>query len=186
MVWILWMLACTTQKEIDSGDIVPASYTFVDIASDGLSVSVVEPSRYLGVWYEVASVNTGFQANCTGTKAEYSLIDQETIAVYNTCWLSSLDGEFNEIEGTATFQDASYARLMVDFNFGFTFPYNIVELDGSGGEEAYGFAAVSSYNTLWILSRESSMDDTLYEMLVQRLSQRGYPTENLRLTVQPE
>ena len=92
---------------------------FVDYSADGMSVRSLEPTRYLGVWYEIATTPSFQEANCTGTTAEYGFIDDETISVYNRCYIGALDGRLNEIEGTASFADDSFARLFVDFGFGF-------------------------------------------------------------------
>lgn len=161
--------------------------SFVADADDGQSVEAVEPERYLGVWYEIASTPSPQQASCAGTTAEYSLRDDGDVRVLNRCYLGDLDGTLNEIEGSASFVDDSYARLLVDFGFGFEAPYNIVELDGQDGSEPYSFAVVSSPGfALWVLSRTPQMDDELYATLVERALDRGLPAEGLIETLQPE
>ena len=159
---------------------------FREISEDGMSVESLDPVRYLGVWHEIASIPSGPQASCTGTSAEYGIIDDETISVKNTCYLYDLDGQLSVINGTATFNDDTYTRLTVDFGFGFGAPYLVTELDGSQDEEPYRFAAVSSFQTLWILSRTPQMDMDLYDEIVSRLESRGYPVEDLEMTLQPE
>ena len=159
---------------------------FAELSDDGASVEYVEAARYLGVWYEISSIPTNNQAVCTGTTAEYGLIDEQTISVYNRCWIGSLDGQLSQITGTASILDDSNARLAVDFGFGFTAPYFIVELDDQPGEDPYEFAAVYSVGTLWILSRTPTMDEALYNQILTRLDERDYPIENLVMTVQPD
>lgn len=177
----------------DTGPVVPydpasapeASPRFAPYAADGLSVASLEPGRYLGLWYEIATTPSFIEADCHGTTAEYGLIDDDTISVYNRCTLGSLDGEVNEIEGTADFADASYARLLVDFGFGFAAPYNVVELDGAGGAAPYRYAAVNSAGfQIWILSRTPTLDAELYEELVGRMAAQGLPTDELTRTEQ--
>jgi len=161
--------------------------SFVEDAADGVSVVAVEPDRYLGVWYEIASSPSPQQAACTATQAEYSLLDNGDIKVVNQCNLGSLDGDLNIIVGSASFVDDSYARLLVDFNLGFTAPYNVVELDGSTGDEPYEFAVVSSPGFfLWVLSRTPQMDPELYDIIVERAVERGLPGDTLIETIHPE
>ena len=161
--------------------------TFVDDAADGLSVERVVPERYLGVWYEIASSPSFQQSACAGTTAEYSLRDDGDVRVINRCYVGSLDGALNEIEGKASFLDDTYARLLVDFGFGFTAPYTIVELDGATDDAPYSFAVVTSAGVaLWVLSRTPQMDDDLYATLVARAAERGYPADTLIRTTQPE
>ena len=160
---------------------------FVEDAADGLSVASVNPERYLGVWYEIASTPSPQQALCAGTTAEYSLREDGDVRVVNRCYLGSLEGDLNVIEGSASFVDDTYARLLVDFNLGFEAPYNIVELDGQDGDEPYQFAVVSSPGfALWVLSRTPTMDAELYDTLLLRAADRGLPADTLIETVQPD
>ena len=169
------------------GDEEEEGYRFIEDAADGASVVAVEAERYLGVWYEIASTPSPQQSMCTGTSAEYSLRDDGDVRVINRCYLDSLDGELNEIEGSARFVDDSGARLMVDFGFGFEAPYNIVDLDGASGDQPYGFAVVSSPGfALWILARDPQVDPELYTLLVDRAMERGLPADELIETLQPE
>ena len=159
---------------------------FAELSDDGASVAYVEAARYLGVWYEISSVPMNTQAACTGTTAEYGLIDEETISVHNRCWIGSLDGQLSQITGKASILDDSNARLAVDFGFGFAAPYFIVERDDQPGEKAYEFAAVYSVGSLWVLSRTPTMEEDLYNEILNRLEERDYPIENLVMTVQPD
>ena len=184
------ILGCTDKETEETPEsteetVEYAEPTFRPIADDGMSVESLDPVRYLGLWYEIATVPTGPQRNCTGTTAEYGIIDDETVSVRNRCYLYDLDGQQSLINGTATFIDNSYTRLSVDLGFGFGAPYLVTELDGSEGEEPYSFAAVVSGSTLWVLAREPQLDEDIYEEIVARLEERGYPVENLELTMQP-
>ena len=181
---LLLSFACVQEVE-ETAEVIEEGALFQPIASDGLSVESVEPARYLGLWYEIATTPGMQQSNCAGTTAEYGLADENTISVLNRCYLGSLDGNLNEIEGIATIQDDSYARLLVDFDLGFVAPYNIVALDGSDSDEPYEFAAVSSYSALWILSRSPDIDEEVYELLLEDLTDRDYAVEDLVTTDQP-
>lgn len=182
------LLGCSEKEneEVNDQEEATDEVLFREISEDGMSVESLDPVRYLGVWYEIASIPSGPQASCTGTTAEYGVIDDETISVRNTCYLNDLDGQLSVINGTATFNDDTYTRLTVDFGFGFGAPYLVTELDGSDRDEPYQFAAVSSFQTLWILGRSPQMDMDLYDELVSRLASREYPVEDLEMTLQPE
>ena len=176
------LFACSPVSKDDTATVQPEP-TFAELATDGsTTVLSVEPSRYLGLWYEIASTPSSQQSSCTGTTAEYTLRDETSINVYNRCYLGSLDGNENTIRGSARFIDESYAKLLVDFGFGFEAPYNIVELDGSTSEEPYEFAAVASIGTLWILARTPSIDENVLGELLNRLETRDFPVEDLQYT----
>ena len=173
---------------VDTGEFEDAlTLSFIKDAEDGESVVAVEPERYLGLWYEIATTPSMQQVRCAGTTAEYSLLDDGVIGVHNRCYLDSLNGPLNQIRGTAKPIDESFARLLVDLGVGFTAPYNVVELDGKPGTAAYEFAVVSSQRrTLWVLSRTPQMDPDLYDLLVERALDRGLPADELILTEQSE
>ncbi len=156
---------------------------FVEDAADGASVIAVVPERYVGVWYEIATTPSFQQASCSGTTAEYSAREDGAIRVVNRCYIGGFDGRLNEIEGTATPRDDTYARLTVDFGFGFQGAYTVVDLDGSDGSDPYQFAVVSGGNLLWILSRSPIMDESLYALLVSRTLERGLPADQLEKTL---
>lgn len=166
--------------QADTGGLAEEAPTFLPYAADGLSVEALAPERYLGLWYEIATTPSFIQENCHGTTAEYGLVDEDTISVYNRCRLGSLDGRLNEIEGTADFVDDSFARLLVDFGFGFDAPYNVIELDGSDGDAPYRYAAVSSANVqLWVLARAPTLDAAVYDAVVARMAAQGLATDEL-------
>ena len=157
-----------------------AGYRFAAYADDGQSVRSVTPERYLGVWFEIASTPSFQQAQCTGTTAEYSLTQDGAIGVINRCFLGGPNGRANVIEGQANPEDDTFARLRVDFGFGFDAPYIVMELDGDDGDQPYQFALVSSFGSaLWLLAREPSIDDELYQAITERGSRQGLPVGRL-------
>ena len=56
--------------------------------------------------------------------------DDGDIRVLNRCYLGSLDGSLNEIEGKASTLDDTYARLLVDFDLGFDLDFDSSERAG--------------------------------------------------------
>ena len=172
--------ASDTAVDVDFGP------SFVPYAEDGESVAQVDPPRYLGLWYEIATTPSQQQAACAGTTAEYSLIDEDTIGVTNRCYVGGLNGRLSEIDATARPLDETYARLMVDFGFGFEAPYTVVELVEMPGEEPYSYAVVTSGGfQYWVLSRTPVMPEEMYEELLARMDASGADSSRLIPTKQP-
>jgi lipocalin len=170
----------------DTGTSIGDETRFVPMAEDGLSVEAVDPARYLGLWYEIATSPSQQGAACTGTTAEYSLVDESTIGVTNRCFLGSLEGRVSRIDGTARPIDDTYARLLVDLGFGFEAPYTVVDLMEPPGDEPYSVAVVSAAGfQYWVLSRTPQIADDLYADLLERLDERGGDSSELILTEQP-
>lgn len=63
------------------------------------TVAYVDVDKYLGVWYRQASIPTYFEKGCKDSSATYSLNDDDTIRVNNTC---SRDGVSSSTIGKAT------------------------------------------------------------------------------------
>ena len=106
-----------TEGDVDNG------FTFVPEAEDGVSVERLDPGRYLGLWYEIATTPSQQQAFCSGTTAEYSLGDDATIGVTNRCRIGELDGSQNPHRGTVLARSTTPMRdCLVDLGFGWA-PY---------------------------------------------------------------
>jgi apolipoprotein D and lipocalin family protein len=147
------------------------------------TVEWVDLSRYVGTWYEIASYPQWFQEGCTGTTATYTLREDGTIDVLNRCRKGSLDGEEDSAEGRARVRDtATNAKLEVSFFRPFWGDYWIIDL---GSEYEYAVVGHPSRDYLWILSREPTMDQSVYEAILVRLQDQGYQIDRLQKTVQP-
>ncbi|MBT8332647.1 MAG: lipocalin family protein, partial [Deltaproteobacteria bacterium] len=145
-------------------------------------VDTVDLNRYLGKWYEIASYPAWFQKGCTGTTAEYSLLPDGKIQVINRCHKDSLEGPLKESKGKAEVVDsATNAKLKVWFFWPFKGNYWIIDLDPD-----YQWAVVGepSRKYLWILSRTPTMDQAVFQGILQRLVQKGYDPDKLRRTDQ--
>ncbi len=181
-----WM-ACSSGATEDTAEMVAQEPRFVPHAEDGASVDRVDPPRYLGLWYEIATTPSRQQSSCSGTMAEYSLVDEETIGVTNRCYAGGLNGRLNEIQATARALDDTYARLMVDFGFGFEAPYTVIELYEPPGDEPYTYAAVTTSEVqYWILSRTPQMPEDMYQTMLDKIAERGGDPSRLIMTDQPE
>ena len=146
-------------------------------------VERVELKRYLGTWYEVASFPQSFARGCTGSTANYSLLEDGDIQVVNRCRLNALDGEEKVATGRARVVDAATnAKLEVSFFRPFWGDYWIIQL-----EPDYHYAVVGSPSRdyLWILSRTPHLDDATYEEILAKLKADGYPLDRLVRTLQP-
>lgn len=170
----------------DSALVTEPETTFALLGDDSYRVAQIDPQRYLGLWYEIATVPAGQQARCTGTTANYTSIDETTIGVLNECYIDSLEGPLSSINGTATPVDERFSHLLVNFGGTFSADYLVIEADGSVGNDPYSFAVVSSYGDaiLWILYREPEMPVDLYETIIDRLEERDLDTSRLNMTVQ--
>lgn len=134
-----------------------------------------------GEWYEIASFPQFFQKGCTCTKATYTLNEDDTIHVENSCNLPA-KGKTKTSTAKAFVEDGSgNAKLKVQFFWPFKGKYWIIDL-----AKDYSYSVVGHPNRdyLWILSRTQEMDPATYDGILQRVEEKGFDLSKLEKTVQ--
>jgi apolipoprotein D and lipocalin family protein len=143
----------------------------------------VDLQRYLGTWYEIATIPQRFQKGCVGVTAHYSLRADGAIDVVNVCRKNTLDGKEQSIRGKAWIVDkTTNAKLKVRFFWPFAGAYWIIELDKDYQWAVVGHPDRTYY---WILSRTPQMDPAVYDELIKRAAEKGYDTGKIKRTLQP-
>jgi apolipoprotein D and lipocalin family protein len=146
-------------------------------------VNQVDLNRYLGKWYEIATIPQRFQKGCHCVTAEYSLRKNGKIKVVNSCRKDHPDGPFKQAIGRAkVVRGSNNAKLKVSFFGPFWGNYWIIALD----QQDYQWAVVSdpSRKTLWILCRTPQMDGALYQQIVEHCHTVRINTDLLQKTDQ--
>ena len=141
------------------------------------SMAVFDPEKYAGLWYEVASYPTPFQAGCSGTTAEYAALDDGSLAVKNTC---QKNGALSVIEGRATVVGPGRLSVKLD-GVPISAPYWVLWVD-----EGYRTAVVGvpSGKAGWILNRTPAIPSDRLEAAMEVLAFNGYDLPELRMTPQ--
>lgn len=147
----------------------------------------VDISKYLGKWYEVASIPQSFQSQCVkNTTAEYSEAEKGRIKVLNSC--STQDGTVSGAEGRAKVVDAeSNSKLKVTFvkigGWVFAFGGNYWVMDVA---QDYSLALVAdpSAEYAWILSRTPAVSKEVLAEAEAKYAKAGYDTCRILTSVQ--
>ncbi len=146
------------------------------------TVSKVDVDRYMGKWYEIARLPFDRQADCTCTTAEYSVIDDHTIRVVNSCKDTS-DNEISTAEGKAfVVENSNNSKLRVQFFWPFKGDYWVIDLDTVN--YSYALIGMPSRKYAWILSRTPALSPELYSRAVEHLRSTGFAVEKLIKTKQ--
>jgi apolipoprotein D and lipocalin family protein len=150
------------------------------------TVEHVDLNRYLGKWYEIASIPQYFQRKCVlDTSAEYKLTEG-AISVTNRC--TSEIGEVLVAEGQARVVDnLSNAKLEVTFvklfGWRYTFggDYWIIDL-----AEDYRYAVIGhpSRKYAWVLAKYPQLSAEDIISIEKHLQENGYDTCTLNTTIQ--
>ena len=140
-------------------------------------VSSVDMNRYKGLWYEIARLPNFFERKLKCTSATYTLRDDGRITVLNKGNYLSDPKKSTSSTGVAWIPDKKYpAKLKVQFFWPFSGDYWIIDLDK---EYKYVLVGGPSAKYLWILAREKRMDDTTYNMLLQKAIENGYDVKTI-------
>lgn len=135
-------------------------------------VKSVDINRYTGTWYEIARLPNSFERKLKCITATYTLREDGKISVLNKG--HNIDGtdKINSAKGVAWIPDKNVpAKLKVTFFWPFSGNYWIMELDK---EYKYVLIGEPSFKYLWILSRDKSMDETTFQMLLKKAVDNGY------------
>ncbi|NTV13033.1 MAG: lipocalin family protein [Desulfobulbaceae bacterium] len=141
------------------------------------TVAHVDLECYLGEWYEIARYPNRFQKDCPASKATYSLQPGGRIEVFNECYATDFKQVLRSVRGTAKVVDReSNAKLKVTFFWPFAGDYWIIDL---GEDYRYAVVGHPDRKYLWILSREKTMQEGLYQEILARLAAQGYDPAKL-------
>lgn len=135
-----------------------------------------ELEKYMGKWYEIARFDFKFEENLNNTTATYSIKENGDVKVINRGY-NYVEKEWEEAVGTAKFRDSSnVAALKVSFFGPFYSGYNVVALEGD-----YQYALIAGKDTdyLWILSRTTSLPDSVKTKFLEVATDIGYDTSRL-------
>ncbi|MBI5102929.1 MAG: lipocalin family protein [Nitrospirae bacterium] len=147
------------------------------------TVSHVDLTRYMGVWYEIARYPNSFQKGCVGSRATYSLMDNGKVSVLNECYDGSFNGKLRSAKGKAWVVDKeTNSKLKVSFFRPFAGDYWIIDI-----ADDYSYVVIGHPHRkyLWILCRTKTMEHETYEGILKRLVEvHHYDTSKLIKTPQ--
>ena len=144
----------------------------------------VDLDRYQGKWFEIARFPNRFEEGCFGVTAEYSINDDGSVKVINTCRQGALDGPVEIAEGVATKQRDEGDRLDVTFVPWLPFArgdYWILDLDDDYQVVVVGNPAGT---TGWVLARTPTLPQTRLQAAYDVLTRNGYDISQITLTPQ--
>ena len=140
----------------------------------------VDLNKYAGDWYEIARMPAPFEKDCYATKASYSLNDDGTVNVVNTCHKYMPHGKLKKATAKAFVADpVSNAKLKVQFFWPFSGDYWILDV---GNNYEYAVVGEPSRKYMWILSRSPHLDKHILHGLLEKAQVQGFNTSKLIYT----
>eukprot|EP00999_Lentomonas_sp_LEN2_P000640 NODE_1637_length_786_cov_87.254932_g1588_i0.p1 GENE.NODE_1637_length_786_cov_87.254932_g1588_i0~~NODE_1637_length_786_cov_87.254932_g1588_i0.p1 ORF type:complete len:193 (-),score=36.44 NODE_1637_length_786_cov_87.254932_g1588_i0:120-698(-) len=158
------------------------------------TVPDLDVTRYAGDWYEIGtsqSVYDTFERNCLCTQANYTLAADEMgtyVVVENRCRKFTTDGRISYIQGRADILDADKpGELAVTFGpVPASSPnYYVMEV-GSSPDYEYALVGEPCRRSLWILARQRTISQDLYNDLLDTATQNGYDIDEIAFRETPQ
>lgn len=133
--------------------------------------------RYLGTWYEIARLDHPFERGLTRVTANYSMRDDGGVRVINRGY-SERENKWKEVLGKGYFVKGSdQGYLKVSFFGPFYGSYIVFELDHDNYQYSLVCGPDKSY--LWILARNSKINEDVRERLIAKAAALGFETGKL-------
>ena len=143
------------------------------------TMDYVDLDRFMGKWYVIGVIPTPLEKNIFNAVEEYRLDDDGTIATTFTFNKGALDGKQKSYTPRGfVFDSESNAVWGMRFIWPIKADYRIVYVD-----ENYDYTIIgrNKRDFVWIMARDSAIDDTVYSALVERVAAEGYDTELIQL-----
>lgn len=144
------------------------------------TVSELDLTRYSGQWYEIARLPNRFEADLKCITANYTLREDGKVDVINRGVNITDQSKTSEATGYAKMPDSEVPGVLkVTFFWPFFGDYYIIDLDPN-----YQWSLVGSPDRdyLWILARESQLDQSTVNSLVKKAQDAGFDTSKLIYT----
>ncbi len=159
-------------------------YMQIAVSQSLQTVDHVDPDKYLGRWYDIASYPARFQKGCRCTTADYEKVpEKKYIRVTNRCIrFRNEKSKISRVQGKAFIVAGSgNAKLKVQFFWPFRGDYYIIGL-----ADDYSWAVVGhpKRKYLWILSREAFVPTDTYNHILSVIKNKGYDLKILQKTPQ--
>ncbi len=148
----------------------------------GITVIDVDPSQYLGTWYEIARLDHSFERGLERVTATYSMREDGGIEVINRGF-DPKKNDWNKAVGKAYFIDPTNenglrtGKLKVSFFGPFYGAYNIIALD----KPYYNYVMICGpdLDYLWILARTPQLTYPIKQELISQAKALGFDTSKL-------
>jgi len=158
----------------------------VDPAHELPTAKNVDLTGYVGTWHEIARLPMWAQRQCIKSTAEYWLLESGDVGVRNSCITAYEDRK--TATGVATVVDpVHHAKLNVVFDHWAAKVMSVFTSSDRGNywilrvDPEYRFAVVGTPDRdyLWILARNSRLDESTYQELVRFSQSLGFSTDDL-------
>ncbi|SHH25156.1 lipocalin family protein [Flavobacterium defluvii] len=146
------------------------------IPKKATAITNFNKAKYLGKWYEIARLDYKWERHLDNVSAEYSLNEDGTIKVDNKGYNVKKDKWEESIGKAKLVKKDNIGMLKVSFFGPFYSGYNIIAVDS---DYKYALVAGESLKYMWILSRETTMPESVKADFLIKAQEIGYNISDL-------
>lgn len=142
-------------------------------------ISDFDINKYLGKWYEVARINFTYERNMSNISSEFIFDDNNNLLVINRGY-NYVQHHWKKTTGKVRNVSDTTGVMKVSFFYPIYFDYIILALD-----ENYNYAMVGTedLDNLWILSRTTSIPNSIKNQYLTMAKSLGYDTDGMIWTL---
>jgi len=147
------------------------------------TVPHVDLERYMGDWYVLGTIPWVVERNNVGTMDIYHLRPDGKIDITYRFHKKTLDAPPQEMKAVGRVVNTeTNAEWRVRFIWPFEAPFLVIELDP---DYQYTVIGYPSRDLVWIMARETTLPETTYQAILQRLAKQGYDLDRIVRVPQP-
>lgn len=143
------------------------------------TVPEVDLNRYMGDWYVIASMPTFVEKNAVNAIESYALREDGDVDITFTFNDKTPDGKQKQYNARGYIHNReTNAEWRVQFFWPVKFPFMVIDLDP---EYEYTVVGVPNRKYVWIMARESHMDEKTLNRIIDRLEFKyGYDRTKIK------
>ena len=143
----------------------------------------VDPTRYIGRWYELARAPNTIQSKCEAQTSEWAKRSDGLFDVIQTCHVGSPSGPAKVWRGSGRRISDDGAKIRIGFFGGFVHQeYWIID---RADDYSWCIMGTPDPRYLWLMSRRAVLPPAIKQVVVARAKALGYDTSKLVFDEQP-
>lgn len=156
------------------GMLIPSCQISNDKKDYGImkTVDYVDIEKFMGEWYVIANIPTFIEKGATNAIESYRLNNEGDIETTFSFFKDSPLGKKKVYKPKGfIYNSKTNAEWRMQFLWPFKMPFLIIDLPK---DYSYTVIGYPSRKYVWIMARESKMDDEVYAQILTNLSSIGY------------
>lgn len=155
-------------------------FTFETFAVTG--VKNLDYDQYIGTWYEIARFPNKHENGMVEVTSTFKRGKNGKYELVNEGYKGSHNGKKTTVRGIVHIPDPNIDGDMKVRIWFFTIDYKVIDVDSVNYE--YALVSSESDKYLWVFSKSPSMDEIVYEKLVESAREKGFDTDKLEMVPQ--